>query len=491
MTTDRFSYRCVLVAVTLLACPRLAAAEPGAMSKHHQARIHGKILDYTAMYDRFEVLEPGGKTGATVTTISYLKDGTNTQRPVVFAFNGGPGSSSLPLNVGLLGPKRLDLPADPSAPIPAHVPMVANDDSILDAADIVLIDPVGTGYSQLLDPTARGYFYSVPGDAQSVTDAIEAWVRAHGRQGAPKYVLGESYGAQRAVHVGANLLKTPDAGTFEGIILLSQSLPIVDTVQRRSNIVGQVVGMPTLAATAWYHKLAGQGSSLTDFVEEASLFAQTEWLPALLAGSQMPGDARQRVAARLSHYTGVSQDYLLSHDLYLTKETYRRIALGDRGLILGLYDTRYTGPLEGDRDPARLVEEAIAAARQDVFQDEFGIPAPDYDQHAKGERVRDTPWIYVKQPFAPTDGDTYLQIDYVGDLIRVMKDQPHLRVMLGGGWYDTAASAGADDYLMSRPGLDLSRISARHYLGGHMFYTVPESRIAFATAMREFITAVH
>jgi carboxypeptidase C (cathepsin A) len=467
-----------------------AAPEPQPMSKHHTAVIDGKRFGYTAIFDRFEVASAGGKVGGTVTTISYVRDGADAHRPVVFAFNGGPGAASLPLNVGMLGPRRVDLPTNPADEVPTHVAMVPNDDSILDRADIVLMDPVGSGFSKLLDRSARPYFQSVLGDAQSFADAIEAWTRNHGRQSAPKYILGESYGAVRAVELAIDLAKTPDAANVYGVVVISQSLQIIDTVQRRSNIVGQVAGMPTLAATAWYHKLAGREQSLADFVREASAFAKSDWLPALFAGTQLPDAARRRVADRLSHYTGVSASYLLQHDLYLTKETYRRVALSDRGLMLGLYDTRYTGPLEANGDPARKLSVAIGGAYEDMFRDEFEFAAPDYDRAPtpEEEQIGDDIWIYTPHPLVPTDGDTYLQIDYIADLLRLMTEQPRLRLLVAGGWYDTAASAGADDYLMSRPGLDLRRVTAQHYIGGHMFYTVPESRAAFARALRNFVS---
>ncbi|GAB7551246.1 peptidase S10 [Novosphingobium sp. 11B] len=462
------------------------------MSRQHNAIVAGQSMDYVAAFDRFAVKDSSGHSAATITTISYLRPGKGDDRPIVFAFNGGPGSTSIYLHAGLLGPKRIELPADPKLVVPAHAPLVANADSILDVADIVLIDPVGTGYSRLLSPAARPDFYSVRGDARSIASAIQSWVRAHGRARSPKYLMGESYGAVRAAFVAAALLKDAQADTLNGVIMLSQSLQIVDTVQRRSNTVGQIIGMPTLAASAWYHGLAGKGLPMERFVADAANFARVQWLPALIAGTRINPEELARVARQLSAYTGISTEYLIAHDLYIPKEDYRRLALADRGLALGLYDTRYTGPLSASGEPDEAVSAALEAAASDIFRSEFGLGAADYLSGGAdiADRPSDASWTYAEQPFSVTDGSTYAQFDYVAELIQIMTAQPRLRVLMAGGWFDTAASAGADDYLMARPGLDVRRLQSVHYVGGHMFYTDPASRAAFAERLRSFVAPV-
>lgn len=469
--------------------PAMGQEKIAPLSKSHTITIDGETIVYTARYDQFQVMAPNGKIGGYVSTTSYIREGGDKKRPVVFAFNGGPGSDSIYLHVGLLGPDRIDLPTDPSKKVPTHARLVKNEDTILDVADIVLIDPVGTGFSRLTDATARSYFYSVGGDARSVADAILSWTEKYQREDAPKYVFGESYGAVRAVGVSQNLVKDGEAKNLKGLILLSQSLPIVDTVQRRSNIVGQVVGLPTMAATAWYHKLAGEGVSLDAFLEEADDFGRSEWLPALFAGNKLPEAKRRAVAEGLEKYTGVSASYVLAHDLYLTKETHRRLAFGSRDIFLGLYDTRYTGPLEGEINPDGVLLTAIANARQKVWKSQFGIDISKEPDIYKIDGLTSVAmhWTYLPEPFAPTSGETYSHIDYVADLMSLMEEHTNLEVIVACGIYDTAASLGADLYLLSRPGLDLTRVEAAAYPAGHMFYTDPASRKDFASLLTRMI----
>jgi len=458
--------------------------------RHHSVIIGGSRVEYDAALDTFEVSEPGHHPGGTVTAISYIRSGerssANPRRPVIFAFNGGPSVPSIFLHAGLLGPERIDIPADVHASLPVRFPLVPNGDSILDTADLVLLDPVDTGFSRLTDEGASRYFYSVKGDAEVLANVIATWLVGHGRAGSPVYIVGESYGATRAVEVANQLLRKPDvAANVDGLVLLSQSLVIIDTVQRRSNTVGQAVGLETIAATAWYHKLAGSGQPLEQFVQRAQAFATQQWLPALFAGSSVDEATRRRVAQGLASFTGLPEDYFTRHDLYLSKEEYRRLALGGEGLLLGASDTRYTGPLRAGGDPSQGLQDALEASAPDLLRSQLGIEAGN-EYHLK---ARAPDWIYLRPPFDTTEADDYGQLDYAAHLLSAMARKPDLRVFVAGGWFDTRASVGADDYLVTRRGLDLKRVTSRHYAGGHMFYTEARSRAAFAKDLRDFIKA--
>lgn len=481
-----------LIALAGMASPACADG-PEPVSRDHEVMIGGARIDYVASFERFDVNGLNGQVGGNITTIAYLRKVAKADRPLVFAFNGGPGSASIYLNLGFLGPQRIDFPADPAANVPSRPPLVENGDSILDVADVVMIDPVGVGFSELTNESARSYFYSVNGDGRSVAEAIQKWVAKHQRENSPIYLLGESYGTIRAVATGHDLVDTSLSVNLRGVILVSQSQPILDTVQRRSNVVGQVVGMPTLAATAWYHKLAGKGMTLEAFLDAAKEFAHSQWLPALFAGTSLSEEKRNRVAAGLSRYTGVPVSYFLEHDLYLSKEAYRRIAFGDRHVLLGIYDTRYTGPLDNNIPPDASLTTSFKNSWIDLWKDQFGIDvsAEPYKSSFKNPANVSYNWKYVDDPFVPFFGDTYAQADYAKHLMDLMERLPWLRVNISGGLYDTAASSGADDYLMSRPGLDLSRISHKTYPGGHMFYTDAISRTDYANLLRKFIADAH
>ncbi len=482
------SVRFVLMLATLAVGLNSAGAENALMSKlHHSSVLHGAALEYESFFETFAVSEPGQAPGATITTLAYVRDGGSDQalRPVIFAFNGGPGAPSIYLNVGVLGPQRADLPVEVDAAVPPHPRLVPNEESILDVADLVLIDPVDTGLSRLTNPHSASYFHSVHGDATAVAGVIAEWSQRHQRTAAKKFLLGESYGAVRAVEVVTELAQTRERANLKGLVLLSQSLASLDLVQRPSNIVGQVAGIGTLAATAWYHKLAGVGEPLATFVQRAQQFGVTTWLPALFSGRAVEEGKRRQTARGLAGYTGLPESYFLDHDLYLSKDAYRREALARKGLILGAADTRYVSPASAGVDPASVLDSALLATTPELLHEEFGLQ--DVSDYRSVDGIDE--WIYVQQPFDPTSGRHYAQMDYAAHLLAAMKHVPDLSLFVAGGWFDTHASVGADDYLVTRPGLDPRRVTARHYFGGHMFYTDAQSRVAFANDLRCFVSA--
>jgi carboxypeptidase C (cathepsin A) len=460
----------------------------------HSVSLGGGTFSYIASIDEIMIDDAGGAPGAKMAVLSYVRQsGTNgdidegARRPIVFAFNGGPGSSSIFLHVGLLGPKRLDVSPDILATVDSTSSLVPNPDTLLRVADIVLVDPVGTGFSRITNDNDAAYFRSVSGDAASVAQAIEKWTIGHHRQDSPIFLMGESYGAVRAVEASRDLNDTAAATVhLRGVILLSQSLGIVDTVQRRSNIVGQAVGLPTLAATAWFHERAGATETLEAFVHRAEAFATDVYLPALFAGSAITPQQRDAAAKELSNFTGLPAAYFVKHELFLTKEDFRRLLLADKGLILGLYDTRYTGPLSKDGDPSARLNDAFVSATGKVLRDEFGVD--DSSDYRPMEPSPTQHWTYIERPFEPTNGDDYSQIDYARDLSELMAKDTQLRVLVAGGYFDTAASTGADDYLLAHNGLDLTRITARHYIGGHLFYSVPASRMQLSNELKHFVS---
>jgi len=445
----------------------------------HTVTIQGSTVRYKTSFDTYTV------AGGTVTTITYERRGGDARRPVLFAFSGGPGAASIFLNVGVLGPERIDIPADVGAKAPAQYPLQPNGDSPLDVADVVMIDPAGTGFSRITDPSAKDALLSTDGDAAAVAGAIQSWSRVHGRLASPKYLLGESYGSVRAVEVATDMIEqTDEGGSLKGILVLSQSLTIVDTVQRRGNIVAQIVILPAIASAAWFHKLAGQGETLQVFVDQAKAFGYRQWLPALFAGSTLDASARKEVANGLATITGLHPQYFLDHNLYLSGDDYCRMALASQGLTLGKYDTRYTGTIgAGANDPSGVLEAAMIAVVPDFFRRQLGVKDTS-GYHAMGALGN---WTYVRQPFGPHYINEWPQIDYVAHLKKLMDNRKDLRLFVGGGWFDMAANTGADDYLLSRDGLDLRRITSRHYIGGHMFYSNPDSRRLFAADLRTFV----
>uniref|UniRef100_B0T925 Peptidase S10 serine carboxypeptidase n=1 Tax=Caulobacter sp. (strain K31) TaxID=366602 RepID=B0T925_CAUSK len=379
--------------MALALCSGLAwAGEP---NKPGVVEAAGQTVRYVARLDETVLTKADGAPEARLITPVYERAGPRARsRPVLFAFNGGPGSSSVYLHLGVLGPRRLDLPGDASPPAPPYR-MVANAETVLDTADLVLIDPVGTGLSRLLDPGQHAAYYSVDGEGRYLARFIRQWLAQHGRTDAPVFILGESYGAMRAVAITKHLILDPGPTVdLRGLMLVSQSIGVHETVQRRGNLVGQAVALPTLGAIAWYHHRAQtEGLDLQAFLDKVQAFATDDYLPALYAGNGLPAARREAIADVLARLTGVSAKTWLANDLQISKEAYRRLILADQGQQVGRNDARFTGPLGGEDPSTKGLTQAHAWAIDQVLGQEFGASAKDY-------RVSDDPqpsrWIYAR-----------------------------------------------------------------------------------------------
>ena len=461
-----------------------SAAAPRTFVTRHSGTFNGTTVRYVATVS--ETLLKNGKRGpiASLFSIAYVRDDVEdkARRPVIFAFNGGPGSASLWLHLGALGPKRVELPADVNAPLTPPYRLIDNSYSILDVADVVFIDPVETGFSRLLPAASHREFYTAAGDAASIARFIRAWVEKNGRRASPKYVLGESYGTIRAVLLADALFNLPGRLTFDGVILLGQAVNIVETVQRAGNIVGYAVNLPALTAAAWYHgRIEQNGKTLEERLDESYAFATGEYLTALAQGDLLPPDERTRIAERLAALTGLSAGFYLANDLVIDKEWFRQKILEDKGLVVGRNDARYTAPVqERSPDPSMKLAAAFEALVNEHLKTNLKVTLTgDYralDKKASGA------WDYggPRSPF--TD------YDFPSRLARLMRAQPALRVMICTGLFDMTTTAGAARYLLARAGLPADRVSSRVYEGGHMFYTNEAALRAMTADVRAFVS---
>jgi carboxypeptidase C (cathepsin A) len=449
--------------------------------------FHGVSVRYTAVVGETILTDESGAPAASIFATSYLReDGPNkTKRPVIFAFNGGPGSASLYLHMGALGPKRVALPADVDAAVTPPYKTMDNQYSLLDAADLVLIDPVETGFSRIAAGAKSASFYTAAGDAKEFAQFIRAWLKANGREASPKYILGESYGTIRAVLLADELAKGKPAVGLDGIVLLGQAVNIVETVQRSGNIVGYAVNLPALAAIAWYHGCIDKtGKTLDRFLDDAYAFAMGEYLAALAKGQDLSEAERAQVAAKLARFTGISTSYYLSHDLVISKERFRVEILKDKGLVVGRSDGRYTGSAasagRGGTDPAGKVMPAFEATVKEYLAKDLGVTSG--DEYRPRDPRAEPGWNYGGAPSPFTD------YDLAGTLARLVKPENGPRLMIGTGFYDTMTTTGATRYLVTRSGLAVERVTLRNYEGGHMFYTSEVSLQAFSDDLRAFVT---
>ncbi|MDE1150657.1 MAG: peptidase S10 [Azospirillaceae bacterium] len=469
-------------------------AAPHVFSSEHTGTFNGQKVRYKAMVAETFLTNPAGQRTASVYTTSYVRTDVpkGTVRPVVFVFNGGPGSASLWLHMGFVGPKRVDFtdPVHPETTPPFR--MVDNPDSPLDVADIVLIDPPGTGYSRILPDGKPEEFYGTAADAQMTVSVIERWVRENDRWNAPKYLMSESYGTIRAAVVARLLAGGPmstgtmDGMTLNGIMLLGQSM---DMAGSGGDDAAYLTALPTLAATACYHHKVAAGCTLAGQVAAAQAFAGDEYVKALFAGNTLPAAEREAVTARLSALTGLSADVIRAHDLRIGTTVFARELLAGEGQELGAYDARYTLPLAASgRDPVAddpamgQYVPGFVGAFDTYIRHDLGVTPPTNYEAISFRQVNGR-WDYGRGPGAGAAGN------YALDLATAMRRNPRLRVMVGAGYYDLVTTLGNAAYTLSHAGVPQDRVVTHLYPSGHMAYLGDEARTALARDVRAFVTA--
>ncbi|QQV76810.1 septum formation initiator [Sphingomonas aliaeris] len=448
----------------------------------HRIALRGRGVDYTAEAGLVPVSSKPRRQDATAGYISYSRT-AGADRPVLFVFNGGPGAASAFLQMGALGPFRAHVPQDPTAPLPAIAPIAANTDTVLDIADLVFIDPPGTGFSTIAADADAAFYRSVQGDADAVAQLARAWLAAHGRSGAPIHILGESYGTIRAAAM-VDALRNQDPGLkLRGVLLLGQALNMIETSQRPDNVVTYPVALPILAAIACYHHVRPQQCTPENSVREASAYAET-YLTALFRGRALDATGRTSVAAKLAELTGIPSAYYLAHDLRITKERFRVELLRQRNRVLGRYDARYTAPRP-------------AGTGDTVGPDAFSAVSDLYGKAVIGQLAR----IGVRDPQAYRviirggddwrygSGDSpFNDWPFMARLEAAMAAEPELRLFVGTGLYDLTTTVGAADYLVAQSALAADRISAAHYPAGHVAYSDDASWRALMRDIRAFLT---
>ena len=446
----------------------------------HTGTFNGQRINYVATVGETILKDEAGTATASLFSTSYIHADMNdkARRPVIFAFNGGPGASSAFLHMGAIGPKRVVFPADLNAEIAAPYKLADNNYALLDMADLVLIDPVETGYSRLAPGAKRESFNTAEGDAKSVAQFIQAWIKANARETSPKYVVGESYGTIRAVLVAEELAKTGTTVALDGVVMLGQAVNIVETVQRVGNVMGYAANLPALTAIAWYHdRIDRTGKTLDGLLDESYNFAMSDYLTALARGRDLPDAERARIAERLAALTGVRAASYLANNLAISKEGFRAEILKDKGLIVGRYDARYVGARS---DPAAKLMSPFEATAKEHLTKTLGVTLT--DEYRTLNRAASRSWDYGDQP------SPFADYDFAGAFGRVMKTQANLRLMIGTGLYDTTTTTGAARYLLARNAYPAERVISRNYEGGHMFYSNEAALKAFTDDLRAFVS---
>ncbi|TCM40856.1 septum formation initiator [Novosphingobium sp. ST904] len=427
---------------------------------------------------------------ATAGYISYSRPQTGrnakTERPVIFAFNGGPGASAAYLHMGLLGPVLAHVPQDPADTNAGAGGTLPGPSKLYDVADVVFIDPPGTGFSERPAGAAGAPYSTVEGDANAAADVLRQWLTSHGRHHSPFYILGESYGTIRAVAMLDALDRQGLAANVRGVVLLGQALNMIETSQRPDNVVTYAVSLPTLAAIACYHGMVKAPCTAAGVTDAAASFAREDYLPALYRGRDLPQDERDRLAARLAELTGIPAAFYLANDLRISKERFRVELLRAKGKVMGRYDARYLADRPANvttmmpGDPSSSISDIFGKAMTVYLGDTLKAPGADtYKVIARFEGG----WSYGAEdsPFADWP--------FMSVVERHAATNACLRLFVGTGIYDTTTTIGAADYLFAQSSLPKTRYRNERYVGGHVFYSDDGSRARFQSDLVDFINA--
>ena len=332
---------------------------------HHEVRIGDKTLKYQATAGRMPLRDNEEKLEARVFYVAYTAEetGDSARRPLMFSFNGGPGSSSVWLHIGALGPKRVAMPDEAVIPPPPYR-LVDNGESWLDKTDLVFIDPVGTGYSRAVKPELNKKFHGLSGDIASVGEFIRLYLTRSERWTSPLYLVGESYGTTRAAGLAGHLA---DKGiAFNGIILISTVLDFQTLEFGRTNDLPYVLYIPSYTATAWYHKKLPaelQQASLRQILDQAERWAGSDYRAALAKGDELGDVERRAVLTQLARYTGLSERFLDLNDLRVSESQFGRELLRDQRRTVGRFDSRYLGIVENAGGSSPEFDPSYAAVR--------------------------------------------------------------------------------------------------------------------------------
>jgi carboxypeptidase C (cathepsin A) len=448
-------------------------------------------ISYTATAEDVYLRDDQGKPTATFFTISYVKKAVARpeDRPVTFVYNGGPGSASVWLHFGLVGPHLIDIPSDAKGPGAPPFKLKNNPWTILRATDIVFIDPVGTGFSHALGEKKDKDFWGYDEDADAAAEFIRTYITTHNRWNSPKYLLGESYGGIRSSMLVQRLQQRLNI-ELNGVMLISPALnmgtlPFVVN----GNDLSYATHLPALAATAYYHKkLPDAWPSLQALLDEVEAYAGGEYLQALWKGDTLSTAEKEKVAERLHRYTGLSKEYIVRSDLRIYVIRFINELLRGENKSIGLIDGRYVRDEidniaefpEGDAFDAKTSPSYIALF-QNYLRNDLKV---DIERRYIGSSDdANSNW---KRPANGT-GAFAGYVDVTGQLAQGTKDNEALRIFCAAGHHDLTTSYFATEYMLHHSGIDPGRMTFKIYDGGHMMYLYQPSLEALSNDLVAFI----
>jgi carboxypeptidase C (cathepsin A) len=453
--------------------PAAGVRDQAPVTTRHELRAGGggRALRYSVTTGTLPLTNEAGEVEADIFFIAYTVERTGGAgaRPLMFSFNGGPGSSSVWLHLGALGPKRVKMQPDGSMPSPPYT-LVDNEATWLEATDLVFIDPVGTGYSRARKPELGKKFWGLKGDIESVGEFIRLYLTRYERWGSPLFMVGESYGTTRAAGLSGYLI---DRGiSFNGVLLVSSILNFQTARFTKGNDLPYVVFLPTYTATAWYHKRLPpdlQSLPLAKVIEEVERFAAGDYASALGKGDQLVGEEQRRVTAALARFTGLSPAWLEQNDLRIEIRAFCKELLRSERRTVGRLDSRFKGidataaGEEPDFDPSMAaIRPPYTAMLNDYVRRDLGYKT-DLTYHILGGGIGPWEWGSAGEGFPDTSEA----------LRSALAKNPAMKLFVASGYYDLATPFFATEYTLAHMGLDPTqrpRVHAAEYEAGHMMY---------------------
>ncbi len=466
---------------------KLLGLEP--VETHHELALQKRTLAYTARAGVIPLKDEFDETEAEIFFTAYELEGVEDRaaRPLTFVFNGGPGSASIWLHMGAIGPRRVRMEKEGWTPRPPWA-LEANEQTWLDASDLVFVDPVGTGYSRAAKEELDKKYWSFQGDIDSVGEFIRLYLGRYERWQSPLFLAGESYGTTRAAGLAGHLV---DKGiAFNGIVLISTALDLRPIFFTRSDDLPFQLFVPTYAATAWYHQRLDrdlQERSIQDLTAEVKAWSETELTVALMKGDRLGDDERRRVARKLARYTGLEPGYVLGTNLRVHIHRFCKELLRAERRSVGRIDSRFKGI------------EALAVTEMPEFDPSMLAMGPPYtacfNAYVRSELGVRTDMVYETLNEKASDKWEWEKgvLPTTGEALRgAMAKNPYMKVLIGQGYFDLATPYLATEYMITHMNIDpalRANVRIEMYEAGHMFYLDADALAAFREDIGRFIAA--
>lgn len=460
--------------------------------------INGQELKYTVHTGTVVLKEEDKKEGhkpkAEVFFIAYTKDDVDDvhQRPLTFSFNGGPGSSSVWLHLGVLGPRRVPVSDDGGlTPVPPPYKLLDNEYTLLEETDLVFIDPAGTGYSRMIadEKSDPHEYHNYKKDIESVGEFIRLYTSRYKRWSSPKFLIGESYGTTRAAGL-SGYLQDRHGFFLNGIMLISSIVNFQTARFERGNDLPYITFLPTYAATAWYHKKIAEDylmMDLEEFLDEVREFAEGEYASALMEGNKLSIEEKTHIVERLASYTGLSWRYIEQTNLRINIHRFVKEFMREEGRTVGRFDSRVMGI---DYDDVGAGHEGDPS-----YDTVHGVYSACLNDYVRSELAfeSDLPYNILSFDVFPNWKFNEFQNRYVnsGETLRhAMMRNPSLKILVANGYYDLATPFFATEYTFDHLGLRgpaADNIQMTYYGAGHMMYTDQESLAKLKADLSDFI----